>query len=515
MKAAKIGLLVLMVLSLVSIAGYGQTAQEYCDTGLDSLGKKMYDEAIVAYQKAIEIDPQYAKAYNGLGATYYYKKMYDEAIAAYQKAIEINPQYVVAYTNLGNAYYTKKMYDEAISAYKNAIETNPQYATAHSNLGGAYYKKGMYDEAIAAYTKAVEINPQYTVAHNGLGNAYYTKKMYDEAISAYKNAIETNPQYATAHSNLGGAYYKKGMYDEAIAAYTKAVEINPQYTVAHNGLGNAYYYKKMYDEAISAYKKAVEINANYSAAHNNLAKAYYEKGEYGMATEHRDRAAELGYQVDPEFSQRLDNAQETPEQPVKIAKKPESSPTPSLPKDIVKSFNKAAEFINLLDKVKNSFLNEDYQEAQTFFDEAAKILDTHLQTTPKYEVLFDLSSPENALRSFLEATFWKDGETARKCWSEKVPDYLVSVTTEGFIEAFQQETGPDSGLEDEMAELVIEAFRYQRKWTGANSYYVWAIVPGEERSEDWQFIVVREEGVWKVLGFKVWEEEEFFKALVE
>ena len=66
-----------------------------------------------------------------------------------------------------------------------------------------------------------------------------------------------------------------------------------------------------------------------------------------------------------------------------------------------------------------------------------------------------------------------------------------------------------------MIKLVVETFRYERKWTGANSYYVWPIPPGEERSEDVQFIVVREEGVWKVLGFKAWEEEEFFKALVE
>jgi len=443
MKAAKIGLLVLMVLSLMSIVCYGQTAQEYYDTGLDFLGKKMYDEAIAAYQKAIELNPQYTNAYRYLGV--------------------------------------------------------------------AYRKKGMNDEAISAYKKAIELNPQYTEAHNELGIAYYNKKMYDEAISAYKKATETNPQYVSAYSNLGLAYRKKGMNDEAIGAYKKAIEINPKYTLAHNGLGLAYYDKRMYDEAIAAYKKAIETNANYSAAYNNLAKAYYEEGEYELAIEHRDRAVELGYKVDPEFSQRLDNAQKTLEQPVKIAKKPESPPTPSLPKDIIKSFDKAAEFIKLLEEVKNSFLNEDYQEAQTFLDEARKILNSHLQTTPKPAVFFDLSSPENALRSFLEASFLNDGETARKCWSKKIPDYLVSLT----IEEFQEKTDQDSKPEDELIKLAIQTFRYERTWTGVNSYYVWALAPGEERSEDMQFMVVREEGEWKILGFKVWEEEDFFKALVE
>ena len=444
MKAAKTSLLVLVVFSLISAVCYGQTAKEYYDTGLDFLGKKMYDEAIAAYQKAIEIDPQYATAYNDLGVTYYNKKMYDEAIAAYEKAIEINPQYPKAYNNLGLVYY-------------------------------------------------------------------YGKKMYDEAIAAYEKAIERYPEYAIAYSNLGLAYRKKGMNDEAIGAYEKAVGIDPQYTSAHNGLGIAYYNKKMYDEAISAYQKAIEINANYSVAYSNLALAYYDKGEYDLATERRDRAVELGYKVDPEFSQRLDDAQKTVQESVETVKTPESSSTPSLPKDTVKSFDKAAEFINLLEEAKDSFLNEDYQEAQTFLDEAGKILDAHLQTTSEDEVFFDLSSPQNAVRSFLEASLLSDAETARKCWSEKIPDYLVSLTIEGFQERRDQ----DSETGDELIKLALETFRYERKWTGSNSYYVWATPPGEERSEDMQFIVVRAEGEWKVLGFKGGEEEEIFKALVE
>ena len=50
---------------------------------------------------------------------------------------------------------------------------------------------------------------------------------------------------------------------------------------------------------------------------------------------------------------------------------------------------------------------------------------------------------------------------------------------------------------------------------GVKSYYVWAIPPGEERSEDLQFKVVRENSKWKVLAFKAWEEEGWFKALIE
>ncbi len=70
-------------------------------------------------------------------------------------------------------------------------------------------------------------------------------------------------------------------------------------------------------------------------------------------------------------------------------------------------------------------------------------------------------------------------------------------------------------VEPEMLKLIAKTFRYEKKWAGMNSYYVWATPSGEERSESMQFRVVREDGHWKVLGFKVWEEEDWFKALIE
>ena len=63
MKAVKIGLLVLMAISLVAVVCYAETAKEHYDAGSDFLGRRMYDQAIVALQEAIEIDPQYTAAH--------------------------------------------------------------------------------------------------------------------------------------------------------------------------------------------------------------------------------------------------------------------------------------------------------------------------------------------------------------------------------------------------------------------------------------------------------------------
>jgi len=69
--------------------------------GVDYADKGLYDESISGYNKAIEINPQYADAYNNRGVTFSLKGDYDRAIADYNKALEINPQYADAYHNRG------------------------------------------------------------------------------------------------------------------------------------------------------------------------------------------------------------------------------------------------------------------------------------------------------------------------------------------------------------------------------------------------------------------------------
>ena len=68
----------------------------------------------------------------------------DEAIGQFQKALEINPNYAEAHNNLGNALLQKGQVDEAMAQYQKALEINPNYAEAHNNLGDALFKKGRW-----------------------------------------------------------------------------------------------------------------------------------------------------------------------------------------------------------------------------------------------------------------------------------------------------------------------------------------------------------------------------------
>lgn len=124
----------------------------YHHGGVDC-AKGNYDHAIVNLTKAIELNPNFAEAYNNRGIAYRKEGDYDHAIDDYTKAIELKPDFAKAYNNRGNAYSDKGDYTRAIADYTKAIKLKPDFASAHNNRGTAYLKKGDYTRANADHTK--------------------------------------------------------------------------------------------------------------------------------------------------------------------------------------------------------------------------------------------------------------------------------------------------------------------------------------------------------------------------
>jgi tetratricopeptide (TPR) repeat protein len=214
------------------------------------------DEAMVHYQKALEIKPDFAEAHNNLGNFLFQKGSVDEAMVHYQMALEINPDYAEAHYNLGNALLKMGNVDEAIAHFQKALQINPDYAEAHNNLGYALIQKGRVDEAIAHFQKALQINPDYADAHNNLGNILLEKGSVDEAIIHFQKALQIKPDDADAHNNFGTALLQKGKVDEAITHFQKALRIKPDFAEAHKNLSNALLQKGRADEAITHFPKA-------------------------------------------------------------------------------------------------------------------------------------------------------------------------------------------------------------------------------------------------------------------
>ena len=233
------------------------------------IGKR--EDAILAFQKAISIKPDYAEAYNNMGATLKDQGKLDEAIQAYNKAISIKPDYAEANYNVGVTLKEQGKLDEAIQAYIKAISIKPDYAEANYNVGVTLKEQGKLDEAIQAYKKALSIKPDYAEAYNDMGVTLHDQSKLEEAIEAYKKALSIKPDYAEAHNNMGVTLQDQSKLEEAIAAYKKALSIKPDYAEAYNNMGNAFKEQGKLEEAIEVFNKAVLVKPNFAEAYNSLA----------------------------------------------------------------------------------------------------------------------------------------------------------------------------------------------------------------------------------------------------
>src|SRR5271169_3724713 len=128
-----LGITSVVFLMLVSIAGAAQSLNIWSHKGSELINSEKYNEAIKAYDKAIEINPHDSYAWDGKGVALGKLGKSDEAKTAFDKAIEIYPQYSKAWYNKGLALDQLNKYDEAIKAFDKAIEVNPHYSAAWYN----------------------------------------------------------------------------------------------------------------------------------------------------------------------------------------------------------------------------------------------------------------------------------------------------------------------------------------------------------------------------------------------
>jgi tetratricopeptide (TPR) repeat protein len=155
-------------------------SEDYFNRGVDFYQREKYELALKAYDKVIELKPDYATAWHNRGFALDELGRHEEALKAYDKAIELKSDYVDAWYN----------HEEALKAYDKAIELKPDYADAWYNRGFALGKLGRYEEELKAYDKAIELKPDDVSAWTNRGVALDELGRYEEALKAFDKAIE-------------------------------------------------------------------------------------------------------------------------------------------------------------------------------------------------------------------------------------------------------------------------------------------------------------------------------------
>ena len=133
---------------------------------------KMPDKAIQVAVEITQMDPNNYESFYNLGYMYMNSSKYNEAITAFNKALELNPGYEYTYSNIGYIYYQQKKYKQSIDIFKKLVEIIPGNTNAWYFIGVNYMLLKNFDSAVDPLKKAVELQPNNANAFYNLAIAY-------------------------------------------------------------------------------------------------------------------------------------------------------------------------------------------------------------------------------------------------------------------------------------------------------------------------------------------------------
>jgi len=209
--------------------------------------KQGYDQTIKAYQHAIEIDPNYARAYGAMAVTitrgyrYHWSDLSlgearERALELAVKAVELNQTNPQIFWSLAYVHLHLLEYDEAEAAVRKSISLSPGFADGYALLANISNWRGKAEDAVNYINKAIALNPFYSYQYpSTLGLAYYSLGRYKKAINTLRDALERNENALNPHLFLAASYMKLGLQDEASWEIEQISADHPDVTLSSLG----------------------------------------------------------------------------------------------------------------------------------------------------------------------------------------------------------------------------------------------------------------------------------------
>ncbi len=223
-------------------------------------GKKNFEEAIVYYKKALDINPNSWEAYYDIALCKGKLGNDTGAINAYTSAAKINPNdNVNIYINRGNHYITIKDYQGAIADFKKAIELNPSNEELYISMGASYRSFGNAEEAIKSFSQAIKVNPKSIAAFSERGYTYLVSKKYQEAINDFNEGLTIYNKDAIMLNNRAFSKFNLKDFDGAFEDINNSISLDPKSSYAYKVRGEIFLEKKDKLSACNDFNKALEL----------------------------------------------------------------------------------------------------------------------------------------------------------------------------------------------------------------------------------------------------------------
>ena len=203
------------------------TPEAHSNLGNALRANKKYDEALLAYQQARQLRPDYAEAINNLGTVLRDLGREAEAEAAYRQALAIKPDDTGVLNNLALVMKEGERLDEASAVLERSLSLDPNNVKTLTYLALLRLDQKRCADAQTAAQRALVLARDDPEAINAMGLVRYEQQDLDDALGHFRRATELKPELADAHNNIGNLLKERGELTGACEAYERAIALDP------------------------------------------------------------------------------------------------------------------------------------------------------------------------------------------------------------------------------------------------------------------------------------------------
>jgi len=226
------------------------------------------DEALELFQKSRDLNNS-ARITVNIGITFELKKMYQEAHHEYDEAVEINPQYLKAYVVAADLMVKTGKHKEAIPYLEKALEISPNSPKRQILKAKIHLKTGNFKEAIKSFEKAIKLDRHNSIdISEALISSGHAEKA-EEVLRAY---LDTNENHSATYNKLGIALRRQGKWQQAILEYRKAIDIYKKDEALWFNMGKAFIEGGDRERARDSFLRALDLNPRFPEALAELKK---------------------------------------------------------------------------------------------------------------------------------------------------------------------------------------------------------------------------------------------------
>ena len=240
------------------------------------------DEAISAWTKIAELDPENIFTRIELADLLREQELYEQAIAQHEAIIEIKAEdpyrLCLSRREIGNIHEAKGDYETAIESYDTALALTAPGNWLRKDLQhriiGIYAADGNWEGLIEYYQKKLETTPNEPELLGLLATAYIEHQQPEEGIATYQKAVELAPTDANLRLNLIAAFRNAERFEDAAAAYESLSEQDPDDFGIYRELGELYLHLEDEDKARAAYQRMIDRDPENAGTYLILAEIY-------------------------------------------------------------------------------------------------------------------------------------------------------------------------------------------------------------------------------------------------